>query len=179
MKVLVPALAAVLAGAALPTCAQTVAPASAASVSTVSSSSAAVPPGSANWRVMASPYTYHYSRDPNHRPVWMLGVERQRSDDLLWDLCYFSNSFGQPSGFLYGGQRLYDFSAYPQLYAQWSAGLMYGYKGEYQDKVPFNHRGFSPGLVLAVGWQFSPRYAAQVNVLGNSAAMLQFSIDFR
>jgi hypothetical protein len=179
MKVLVPALAAVLAGAALPTCAQTVAPASASSVSTVSSSSAAVPPGSANWRVMASPYTYHYSRDPNHRPVWMLGVERQRSDDLLWGLCYFSNSFGQPSGFLYGGQRLYDFSAYPQLYAQWSAGLMYGYKGEYQDKVPFNHRGFSPGLVLAVGWQFSPRYAAQVNVLGNSAAMLQFSIDFR
>jgi hypothetical protein len=174
MKVLVPALAAVLACAALPACAQTAPPGS-----TVLSSSAAVPAGSAQWRVMASPYTFHYSRDPKHRPVWMLGMERQRADDLLWGVCYFSNSFGQPSGFLYGGQRLYDFSAYPQLFAQWSAGLMYGYKGEYQDKVPFNHRGFSPGLVLAIGWQFTPRYSAQVNVLGNSAAMLQVSMDFR
>lgn len=127
---------------------------------------------------MASPYTIHYSRDPNHRPVWMLGVERQRDDDLLWGLCYFSNSFGQPSGYVYGGQRLYDFSPWPQLFAQWTAGLMYGYKGEYQDKVPFNHRGYSPGVVLAFGWQFSPRYSLQANVLGNSALMLQVSVEF-
>lgn len=129
------------------------------------------------WRLMASPYTFHYSRDPNHRPVRMIGMERQRADNLVWGGTYFSNSFGQPSTYLYGGQRLSDFSNYPELYAQWTAGLLYGYKGEYQNKVPFNHRGFSPGLVLAFGWQFTPRYALQFNVLGNSALMFQLSVD--
>jgi hypothetical protein len=172
MKLLVCALAAVAACTALPASAQ-----SDAAATTTLSNPAPVPPASSHWRLMASPYTFHYSRDPNHRPVWMLGFERQRSDDLLWGACYFSNSFGQPSGFVYGGQRLFEFSPWPQLFAQWSAGLMYGYKGEYQDKVPFNHRGFSPGVVLAMGWQFTPRYSAQVNVLGNSAAMFQVTLD--
>lgn len=140
---------------------------------------APAPVGQSHWRVMASPYTIHYSHDPNHRPVWMLGLERQRPDDLLWGVCYFSNSFGQPSAYVYGGQRLYDFSAYPQLFAQWTAGLMYGYKGEFQDKVPFNHRGFSPGLVLALGWQFTPRYSVQANILGNSALMFQLTVDLQ
>jgi hypothetical protein len=29
-----------------------------------------------------------------------------------------------------------------------------------------------------VGWQFTPRYSAQVDLLGNSALMFQFSADF-
>jgi hypothetical protein len=45
--------------------------------------------------------------------------------------------------------------------------------------VPFNHNGFSPGLVLSVGWQFTPAYSAQVNVLGTSALMFQFGMGFR
>lgn len=127
---------------------------------------------------MASPYTFHYSRDPAHRPVRMIGLERQRSDRWVWGGTYFSNSFGQPSTYLYGGQRLENFSHHhPELFAQWTAGLLYGYKGEYKDKVPLNHNGFSPGLVLSVGWQFNPTYSAQVNVLGNSALMFQFSAE--
>ena len=130
-----------------------------------------------HWRLLFSPYSFHYSRDPDHRPVWMIGAERQRADTYVLGAVYFSNSFGQDSVYLYGGQRLKNFSAYDQLFAQWTAGLMYGYKGKFADKVPFNHGGFSPGAVLTIGWQFSPRYAAQVNVLGNSALMFQVAAD--
>jgi hypothetical protein len=126
---------------------------------------------------MASPYTYHYSRDPEHRPVRMIGLERQRADGIVFGGTYFSNSFGQPSAFVYGGQRLENWSDYPKLYAQWTAGVLYGYKGEFKDKVPFNHGGYSPGVVLSVGWQFTPAYSAQVNVLGNSALMFQVAVD--
>jgi hypothetical protein len=180
MKVLVPALAMAAACTALPALAQSTDSLQTASATTAPAApaKAASPSGEGGtWRLMASPYTIHYSHDPNHRKVWMVGFERERRDGLLWGACYFSNSFGQPSGMVYGGQRLYDFSPYPQLFAQWTAGVMYGYKGEYQDKVPFNHRGFSPGVVLAMGWQFTPRYSVQANILGNSAMMFQFSVD--
>jgi hypothetical protein len=129
------------------------------------------------WRLMASPYSFHYSQDPNHKEVWMIGLEHQRTDGFILGGTYFSNSFGQPSGYVYAGQRLDHWSAYDQLFAQWTAGVIYGYKGEYKDKVPFNHNGFSPGVVLAVGWQFTPLYSIQFNVLGNSALMFQFSVD--
>jgi hypothetical protein len=137
----------------------------------------ATEPSKGTWRLIASPYSFHYSQDTEHRPVWMVGVERQYPSSYLWGATYFSNSFGQPSGFVYGGQRLNHWSAYDQLYAQWTAGILYGYKGEFKDKVPFNYGGFSPGAVLAVGWQFTPMYALQLNVLGNSALMVQFSLD--
>lgn len=126
---------------------------------------------------MASPYTFHYSRDSAHRPVRMIGLERQRTDGIVWGGTFFSNSFGQPSVYVYGGERLNGWSEFDQLFAQWTAGVLYGYKGEYKDKVPLNYNGFSPGLVLSVGWQFTPSYSAQVNVLGNSALMFQVSID--
>jgi hypothetical protein len=129
------------------------------------------------WRVIYSPATYHYSYDAAHRYVWMIGAERQRTDGIVWGATYFSNSFGQPSAYVFGGERMANWSAYPQLFAEWNAGLLYGYKGQYADKVPLNRRGFSPGLVLAVGWQFTPAYSAQLNVLGNSALMLQVSVD--
>jgi len=137
---------------------------------------ATAPPGD-HWRLMASPYTFHYSQDDAHRPVRMVGLERQLASGVVWGGTYFSNSFGQPSVYVYGGERLDNWSKYPQLFAQWTAGILYGYKGEFKDKVPFNHGGFSPGLVLSVGWQFTPRFSGQLNALGNSALMFQVSVD--
>ena len=50
-----------------------------------------------------SPYAYHFSSDPEHKPVWLIGLERQRTDGWLWGGAYFSNSFGQKSGTVYVG----------------------------------------------------------------------------
>jgi len=130
-------------------------------------------------RLMLSPYTYHFSRDPNHTQVYMLGLERQRADGFLIGGTAFRNSFGQPSTYLYIGQRFDRLAGIEPLFAELTGGLLYGYKPPYNNKVPFNHRGFSPGLVPSLGWQFTPTLSAQVNVLGNSAVMFQFSAEFR
>jgi hypothetical protein len=131
------------------------------------------------WRLMYAPFTYHYSRDPDHRYVWMIGLEREGPTNVVAGLTYFSNSFGQPSTYAYVGQRLTGFSDYDKLFAQWTAGLIYGYKAPFDDKVPLNYKGFSPGLVLTVGWELTPTWSTQVNVLGNSALMFQLSAVLR
>ena len=131
------------------------------------------------WRVLASPYTRHYTFSEEHVKVYSLGVERQRADGLVFGGVYFRNSFGQPSAYLSAGQRFSGIANVEPLYVQVSGGLLYGYKEPYQNKVPLNYKGFSPGAVLAVGWQFTPAYSAQLNFLGNSALMLQFSFDIR
>jgi len=131
------------------------------------------------WRVVFSPYTYHFSSDPDHEAVYAIGLERQRSDKWLWGATYFSNSFGQPSGYLYFGQHYADLFSVDKLFAQWTVGLLYGYKYPYEDKVPFNHNGFSPGAVVSLGWQFTRQFSMSANLLGTAGLMLQMSIDFR
>ncbi len=130
-----------------------------------------------HWRIIFSPYSVHYTHSPEHKHVWMLGAEKKLTNSYLWGGTYFSNSFGQDSAYVYGGRRYENFSRHAPFFAQWTAGLMYGYKGRFANKVPFNYRGFSPGLVLSFGWKFNSTYSAQLNVLGNSALMLQTSID--
>lgn len=130
------------------------------------------------WRVMGSAYTFHFSRNPNHRHVYMLGLERQDADKIIVGGTFFTNSFGQPSTYLYAGKRFDKLTRYDPLFVQVTGGLLYGYKPPYDRKVPFNYKGFSPGAVVSVGWQFTPIYSAQVNFLGNSALMFQLSADF-
>ncbi len=128
-------------------------------------------------RLIASPYTLHWSPSENHRPTWMFGAEKQYAGGLVLGAAYFSNSFGQDSATIYRGRRLNNWSSYDKLYAQWTAGLMYGYKPPYNDEVPLNFRGFSPLVVLSLGWQFTPKYAMQLNALGTAAVMFQFSME--
>jgi len=146
--------------------------------SVLAQTTAAAPSGDI-WRVMASPYTYHFSRDSNHRHVYMLGLEKQDADAIIFGGSLFQNSFGQPSAYLYAGKRYDGLTRFDPLFVQVTAGLLYGYKAPYEKKVPLNYKGFSPGAVLSVGWQFTPMISTQVNFLGNSALMFQVSADFR
>ena len=134
--------------------------------------SAAGPPDVAQWRAMASPLTVHFSSDSDHKPVVLFGLEREHPNGVVWGGAVFSNSFGQPSGYAFGGQRFYRWSPWEPMYAEWTAGLLYGYRGEYKHKVPFNYNGFSPGLTVGIGWRYSPTVAAQVNLLGTAGLML-------
>lgn len=133
--------------------------------------------GAGHWRLAVSPWSVHISPSAEHEPVLALGLEWQRDDRWLWGGSYFTNSFGQPSAYVYFGQRHGDLFSHPQVFAQWSAGLMYGYRGKYQHKVPFNSNGFSPGLLLSLGWAFDARRSAQVNMLGTAGLMLQLSYE--
>ena len=131
------------------------------------------------WRVMISPYTWHYHYSEDHRSVYMLGLEKQRADGLVVGGSWFRNSFGQPSAYVYAGHRFRNFTSCEPLFAQLTAGVLYGYKPPFEAKVPLNRHGFSPGAVLSFGWQFTPMISTQVNLLGNSALMFQLSAEFR
>jgi hypothetical protein len=120
--------------------------------------------GPGQWRALVSPFSVHFDHNPQHEHV--AGAS------------YFSNSFGQPSAYLYVGKRYPALFDRPQLFGQWSAGLLYGYRGEFKDKVPFNHNGFSPGALLSMGWQFNKQTSATVHLLGNSGLMVQLAWDF-
>ena len=65
------------------------------------------------------------------------------------------------------------------LFAELTGGLLYGYKDPYENKVPFNHNGFSPGIVLSLGWRFTPMLSTQLNFLGTNAVMFQISADIK
>jgi hypothetical protein len=132
-----------------------------------------------HWRGLVSPYTYHFHPSDEHKPVWALGIERQLDNHWLYGGSFFSNSFGQPSGYFYlGRQHPGLLGLPPDIYLQWSVGLLYGYVGQYKDKVPLNYKGFSPGAVLSLGWQATPRFATQLNLLGDAGVMLQFSYRY-
>ncbi len=135
--------------------------------------------GPGHWRVAASPFTQHYRYSPEHRHVWAVAVERQRQDDWLLGASRFSNSFGQPSAYFYVGRRWPALWQRPELFGQVSAGLLYGYRGKFEDKVPLNSNGFSPGALATLGWQFNRQSSAAVHLLGDAGIMFQFSWDLR
>lgn len=135
--------------------------------------------GQGHWRVAASPFSHHFRKSAEHRDVWAVGGEWQRSDDWLAGASYFSNSFGQPSAYLYVGKRWPKLFGQEQLFAQASAGLLYGYRGPYEDKVPLNNNGFSPGALVGLGWQFNKNFSVTAHMLGDAGVMFQLAYDLR
>lgn len=131
------------------------------------------------WRTAIGPYTQHLHQKPEYQYVYAVALERQRDDGWLYGASYFSNSFGQDCGYLYLGKQYPDLFDVQKLFFQWSAGLLYGYKGAYQHRVPLNDNGFSPGAVFSLGWQFDEHFAAQLNKVGTSGVMLQLSYNWR
>lgn len=130
--------------------------------------------------VIASPYTMHYSdneEDGGHDYVWLLGFERERENGWLTGLAYFSNSFGQPCVYYYPWGKTYtNFASVDGLFVKWNAGIVYGYVEPYENKVPFNYRGFTPALFPSIGYRAKNDFQTQINLLGNAGLMLQFSV---
>ncbi|MEY4257696.1 MAG: hypothetical protein RJA56_597 [Pseudomonadota bacterium] len=126
--------------------------------------------------LMYSPYTYHFSKSDEHKYVWLVGVEREREDGRLSGITYFSNSFGQPSTYIFPWGQIYrNIGGIPGLFAKWSGGLLYGYVEPYENKVPLNVNGFSPAIIPSIGYE-KQGYGAQLNWLGTAGLMLQFNI---
>jgi hypothetical protein len=132
-----------------------------------------------HWRLLLSPYALHYRYSPEHKRVWALGFERQRDDGWLGGASYFRNSFGQPSGYVYIGRRYEHVFGDAPVFAQWSAGVLYGYVGKYKNKVPLNFGGFSPGALASMGWQIDARSSATLHLLGDAGVMLQLAYELR
>jgi len=125
-----------------------------------------------------SPYTHHWNHSPEHKPVFLASLHEQLPGGRLCGVSLFSNSFGQPSAYVYAGQQFESLFGVPELTLKVTAGILYGYVGKYQNKVPFNHNGFSPAIIPAVNYNFTPRDAFQLDILGKAAVMFAYARKF-
>ena len=131
-------------------------------------------------RVMleAGPYVYHLVDNTGHNQ-WprLIGAEYETGSHWLGGVVSFRNSYYQNAAFLYGGKRWFIDAAEEHLYVKVGAGLVYGYKDPYANKLPINHNGYGLGIVPAVGYQFG-RANVQLVSLGTAAATITFGYDF-
>ena len=128
----------------------------------------------------ASPFTWHYHPSDEHKNVWMVGLEREYASGKMDGFTLFSNSFGQPSAYLYpwGGVYHHILNVQP-LSFKWTAGLMYGYVAPYQHKVPLNYHGFSPVVIPAIAYTFKSGWSAQASILGTAGMMFQVNAPLK
>jgi hypothetical protein len=128
------------------------------------------------WLVQTSVYTRHFSPSPEHNNQQnLIGLERNEPSAWLYGAATFRNSFDQRSVYAYAGKRFE--SADQPFYAKLSAGLLYGYKGKYRDKIPLNRFGIAPALIPGVGVKLG-QVSAEMVLLGSSAVMANVGLRF-
>lgn len=128
--------------------------------------------------IQAAPGVYHYHSNPEHANYsWLVGAEWLHSSRWLAGFSYFNNSFGQKSQYYYGGRWWQLSESNPNWYFKLTGGLLVGYKEPHEDAVPYNHNGYSPGIVPAVGYKWN-RFNVQLNFLGTAALMITVGYDW-
>jgi hypothetical protein len=140
------------------------------------------------WTLMAAPLTLHYSdinRDANstdekHKYVWLLGAEKMMTDRYFAGAAFFSNSFGQPTQYVYAGAKFRPIDDTPKFFTKVSAGVIHGYKAPYDKKIPVNTpSGWGLAIIPSIGWDFNEQSAVQLNVLGAAGLMLQMNVTLK
>lgn len=126
------------------------------------------------WYIQGSVWTTHFDPQPDHNNNQdLIGLERHRDDSYLWGAATFRHSFGERSWYGYTGKR-FEFAGTP-FNAKLTAGLLYGYRGEYRDKIPFNRFGVAPAVIPSVGATYQ-RVGVDVVLLGAAAAMVNVGV---
>jgi hypothetical protein len=141
-------------------------------------SDAAAPDKDKQWDFTLAPYAHHWNYNPEHRPVFLGAVNRHVNGNRFCGLALFRNSFGQPSAYIYVGKQWNQLLGNPQLFAKVSAGLLYGYKDKYQNKIPFNDYGIAPAIIPSLGYSFTRDDSMQVMVLGTAGLLFSYGHSF-
>jgi hypothetical protein len=131
-----------------------------------------------SWNLLLSPYTHHWRYNPDHKHVFLAALEKRLPHDRFCGAAFFSNSFGQPSTYVYAGKQWDGVLDQHKLFTKVSVGLIYGYKGPYQHKIPFNDYGVAPAIIPSLGWHFTPQESAQVMVLGTAGLLFAYGRRF-
>ena len=123
-----------------------------------------------------SVYTRHFHYDPAHNDHQHLVLgEWNITEQWLVGASIFDNSFGQPSQYVYGGYRFRPFDKLQPLYLKLSAGIVHGYTGEYQDKIPMNNSGFAPVIVPSIGYCIN-RFCSEVVIFGTAGLLVTVGV---
>lgn len=128
------------------------------------------------WLLQTSVFTTHYNPKPEHNNHQrLIGLEYTQSNDWILGGASFDNSFNQRSTYLYTG-RQFDLGRGP-LFAKVTGGVMHGYRGEYDDKIPLNRFGVAPAIIPSLGIE-GQVLSSELVFLGAAAAMVSVGIQF-
>src|SRR3954464_9219622 len=137
----------------------------------------AAPVGESRLTLQISPYVYHVHSGAHNDVPRLIGLEWEPAGSSLeYGAAYFRNSFYQDSGYVYVGKRWFAEDNGQGFFLNVTGGIMYGYRGENADKVPFNHQGVGLAVIPAVGYQYRS-FNTQVVLLGAAALMITFGFD--
>lgn len=126
--------------------------------------------------LQAAPTAIHYHSSPEYKGTpWLVGAEVQFPSRWLGGYSYFRNSFDQPSHYLYAG-RWWPVGG-GNWYVKLTGGVIEGYKEPYEDKIAYNHNGYAPALIPALGYKIE-RFNVQLNLLGTAAFMVTLGYNF-
>ncbi len=130
-----------------------------------------------HWYIYTSLYTRHFDPQPEHvNKQKMLGIEAQMTNNWVFGFSTFDNSFGQRSEYLYAGYRWALFHS-PYWYFKLTGGLLYGYKDEYKDKIPYNDLGIAPAAIPTLGFHYKS-FVMELNLAGNAAINVTAGFSF-
>ena len=132
------------------------------------------------WKVRTSFYTRHYNPKPEHNNHQkLINVEYQRQDDWSVGVAAYSNSFGQPTQYVYLGHEWTLWSSQDwRLHASISGGLLHGYKGKYKNKIPFNKYGVAPVVLPTLGWSYKQRWFVEAQFFAAAGVMATVGYRF-
>jgi hypothetical protein len=123
------------------------------------------------------PYVHHWSPEPEHNNApWLVGLEYESPARWIAGASWLRNSFDQSTEYYYVGRSWRIDAISSRLYVKVTAGALLGYSGEYEDKIPLNHKGVALAVIPALGYQVD-RYNAQLALLGTAGFMITFGMD--
>ncbi|KAA0009834.1 hypothetical protein F0A17_20245 [Billgrantia pellis] len=130
--------------------------------------------------LQTSLYTRHFDPEPDHNNRQeLIGLELHNPQHWLMGGARFLNSFHQEAIYLYAGREfpLWEPHGHVTVRAKLTAGLLHGYRGEYQDNIPFNRHGTAPAALPSLGLQWG-RFETDLIVFGTAGAMVMGGIRF-
>ena len=124
------------------------------------------------------PYVRHMHGGEHNDTPYLTGLEWEPTGSPVeYGAVYFKNSFYQDCLYVYVGKRWFAAETKQGLYLNLSGGPLYGYRDEYEKKIPFNHNGLGLAIIPAIGYQYH-RVNAQLVILGTAGLMATFGYDF-
>ncbi|WP_075881608.1 hypothetical protein [Vreelandella massiliensis] len=130
--------------------------------------------------VQTSLYTRHFNPDPEHTDQQrLISIEAHTPDRWHVGGARFKNSFNQDSVYVYAGKSfpLWQPNATFELRGKLTAGLLHGYRGEYRDKIPFNHYEIAPAAMPAIGIRWH-HVESDLIIFGKAGMMLTAGVRF-
>jgi len=127
-------------------------------------------------------FTRHYKFDPRHDDQnHLVNLEYEIPESTmgkvgatLLGIAVFTNSYHQPCQYVYLG-KIWNYNE--AIYLKATAGLLHGYKGEFQHNIPANGTGTAPAIIPSLGVRHG-RFSIEGIILGKAAFMLAVGARF-